>query len=164
MRHSFDNQLQSMVSWVHSHRHCLSNITRCLPRAILRACDMLHALYSAAAFCGTTLIIFTIRAVNRCCRVDMCAPQVYRACRDCLLLGCQPKGVLPHCPRACCNATNVRVGKPGWHASGTSLEPHFAMVESGQFTIKFRLRKKKKKVQGAKAPRVRKTAVPSGEA
>jgi hypothetical protein len=73
---------------------------------------------------------------------------VYRTCRECLLLGASGKP-LPHCPRAACSATGVKVGKTRCHASGGTLEPHYVVVEGGGFAIKF----SKKKARAAPRPR-----------
>jgi hypothetical protein len=80
---------------------------------------------------------------------------VYRCCRECLLLGVSGKP-LPHCPRAACNATGVKVGGR-CHASGSTLEPHYVVVEHGLFAVKFKKRAKRgggggRGARGAQAP------------
>jgi hypothetical protein len=75
---------------------------------------------------------------------------VYRTCRECLLLGVSGKP-LPHCPRAACNATGVKVGKARCHASGSTLEPHYVVLDHGLFAVKFKKRAKRG-ARAAKAP------------
>jgi hypothetical protein len=69
---------------------------------------------------------------------------VYRTCRACLLDAVQGKP-LPHCPRAACSATDVRLrnGTSKCHKSGGSLEQHYVVIENGLFTVKFKKKVKR---------------------
>lgn len=102
------------------------------------------------AHCALPCVLHSkIRFVTKL-NVYLLPSQVYRACRDCLKLGLNPKSILPHCPRSNCNGINVRMGKRGCHETGTALDAHFVVVENDQFAIKFRKRRVKAKNARAK--------------